>query len=42
MADGQNHQVQPQAGLANPQHLTNVNDIKTLFSNPKSDIPYLW
>jgi hypothetical protein len=39
MADDQNQQIQPQAGPANPQNLVNVKELKTLFSNPKVDIP---
>jgi hypothetical protein len=37
MADDQDQQVQPQAGLANPHNLVIVNELKTLFFIQKKD-----
>jgi hypothetical protein len=42
MADDKDQQAQPQAGPPNPPNLVNVNLLKTLFLNPKADIPIFY
>jgi hypothetical protein len=42
LAYDQDQQVQPQAGSANPPNLFNFNELKTLFSKTKADIPIFY